>query len=91
MELLEAIGNPAEYIVAIFVLLGFVWGGMKYIPKGYRWRLVLDIHQARRTRPLKHIEVKYETLRFDKPNTAAVPEAWNYKPQTVKVESDYRI
>jgi hypothetical protein len=71
MDILEAIGKPAEYIVAILVLLGFVLAGVKYVPKGYRrlrsWKIVKrDEYTGLKTIEAEHQKCRPELERLHK-------------------------
>jgi hypothetical protein len=68
MDFLEAIGKPAEYaeyIVAILVLLGFIWAGIKFIPGGYRWVRSWTFVKREELKRFKEMEPRYEKCEAD--------------------------
>jgi hypothetical protein len=65
MEFLEAIGKPAEYIIAIVGVIGLSWAGIKYVPKGYRWLSSWTFIKREELKRFKEMEPKYEKCEGD--------------------------
>jgi len=83
-EILEAIGKPAEYIVAIIVLGGFLIAGIKYIPKGYRWLRSWTFIKRGELARLEKLVKEYEELQRIKPVTTAVRSAFIKHPEVAR-------
>ena len=65
MEFLEAIGKPAEYIIAIVGVIGLLWAGIKYVPKGYRWLSSWTFVKREELAKLREVEPKYRKCEAD--------------------------
>jgi hypothetical protein len=91
MEILEPIGKPAEYIVAIFAVLGSLWAGITYIPKGYRWLRSWAFINREELKRLKDSEAELERLRkLDNPLRREILAQINAaRQQPVRMETEF--
>jgi hypothetical protein len=63
MEIIEAIGKPAEYVVANNRSFRFIWASIMYLPIGYHWVLSWTFINRDELFRLKDSEIELERLR----------------------------
>jgi hypothetical protein len=84
MEFLKTLGEPATHILAIAGVIGLVWAGIKYIPKGHRWLRSWKFIKREELARFKQLAEEYEELRRQKPFSTAVQSAFIKSPEVKK-------
>jgi hypothetical protein len=96
MDFLRTLGEPAENIIAIVGVLGLIWAGIKFIPRGYRWVRSWTFVKSEELERLKTLEKNHkgceeERLRSIEETAKGVRAALEKSREPVKVVTDYKI